>query len=569
MTTERPWLAAYPQGIDWHAPIPERPLHALLDDAVAKWPHNPAIDFLGKTTTYAELGKLVDRAAAGFAAQGVKKGVKVGLFLPNCPQFVIAYYGVLKAGGTVVNYSPLYSEPELKHQIDDSGTTMMVTLDLVALYPKMKAMLAQTKLEKLFVSTLSWALPFPKSLLFPLVKGKEIAKPDWSDARHVRWAAIVGGAPGFTPPTIDPRQDVAVLQYTGGTTGVSKGAMLSHANLYANTIQAGYWFAGLEHGKERMLGVLPFFHVFAMTGVMNLGLHVGAEIIMHPRFELQAVLTDIQKKQPTLMPGVPTMFTAINNHPRIGDYNLKSLKACISGGAPLPAEVKQRFEALSGCKLVEGYGLTETSPVACCNPLFGTNKTNSIGLPLPGTEIVIVDREEPLKLLPRGEAGEICIKGPQVMLGYWNRPEATAEALAGGMLHTGDVGYLDEDGYTFIIDRKKDLILVSGFNVYPRHVEEAVYQHPAVAECTVIGIPDDYRGETPKAFVKLKDGQTVTADELTAFLRERLGKAEVPSEVEFRAELPKTMIGKLSKKELVAEEKAKHAARKAGAQPAP
>jgi long-chain acyl-CoA synthetase len=265
------------------------------------------------------------------------------------------------------------------------------------------------------------------------------------------------------------------------------------------------------------------------------------------------------------MPGVPTMFTAINNHPRIGDYNLKSLKACISGGAPLPAEVKQRFEALSGCKLVEGYGLTETSPVACCNPLFGTNKTNSIGLPLPGTEIVIVDREEPLKLLPRGEAGEICIKGPQVMVGYWNRPEATAEALAGGMLHTGDVGYLDEDGYTFIIDRKKDLILVSGFNVYPRHVEEAVYQHPAVAECTVIGIPDDYRGETPKAFVKLKDGQTVTAEELTAFLRERLGKAEVPSEVEFRAELPKTMIGKLSKKELVAEEKAKHAARKAAA----
>jgi len=560
--TDRPWLKRYPENIPWDVTLPEKPLFALLDDAVARFPNNPAVDFLGRTYTYTELSRLVDRAAKGLQAIGVGKGIKVGLFLPNCPQFIIAYYGILKAGGTVVNFSPLYSEPELKHQIEDSHTDIMVTLDLALLYPKMRAMLKTSRLKKLVVGTMQEALPFPKNLLFPLVKRKDIATVERDD-RHVPFKQLIANDGAFKPQSIDPREDIAVLQYTGGTTGVSKGAMLTHANLYANTVQASMWFAGLEPGKERMMGVLPFFHVFAMTVVMNLSIMVGAEIVMHPRFELLPVLKDVTRKRPTLMPGVPTMFTAINNLAEIDQYDLSSLKACISGGAPLPLEVKQKFEQMSGCKLVEGYGLTECSPIASCNPLFGVNKEGSIGLPLPGTQIVIVDRETQSRVLPQGEAGEICIVGPQVMKGYWGRPEATADTIRQGRLHTGDVGYLDEDGYTFIIDRMKDLILCGGFNVYPRHVEEAIYQHPAVAEVTVIGIPDDYRGESPKAFIKLKDGQGLTADELMAFLRERLGKHEVPTEIEFRPELPKTMIGKLSKKELVAEEKKKYEARKA------
>jgi long-chain acyl-CoA synthetase len=563
---DRPWLQRYPEGIDWSAKIAPRPLYALVDDAAVRFPNKPAIDFLGRTYTFADLKTLTDRAAAGFRSLGVQKGTKVGLFLPNCPQFVVCYYGILKAGGTVVNYSPLYSEPELRHQIEDSGTEIMVTLNLQLLYPKMKALLGKTRLRHLVVGTMSEVLPFPKSLLFPLVRRKDIAAVD-GGADHTAYAALLKAGTVAPPSPVDATEDVAVIQYTGGTTGVAKGAMLTHHNIHANAVQCGMWFAGLEPGGERVMGVLPLFHVFAMTAVMNFPLLIGAEIIMHPRFELVPVLKDIVRKKPTLMPGVPTMFTAINNYPDIKSYNLSSLKGCISGGAPLPLEVKQRFESMTGCKLIEGYGLTESSPVVAANPLYGLNKSNSIGVPLPGTDIIIVDREDPTKILPRGEAGEICVTGPQVMKGYWNRPEATAEVLRDGRLRTGDVGYMDDDGYTFIIDRIKDLILVGGFNVYPRHVEEAIYQHPAVAEVTVIGIPDDYRGESPKAFVKLKDGETVTADALTAFLRERLGKHEIPSAIEFRKELPKTLIGKLSKKELVAEERKKHEAKQQNARP--
>ena len=305
-----------------------------------------------------------------------------------------------------------------------------------------------------------------------------------------------------------------MLQYTGGTTGVPKGAMLTHANIFINTMQCGVWFPALEPGAERIMGVLPFFHVFAMTAVMNMSIHLGAVIIMHPRFELDAVLKDVNKKRPTVFDGVPTMFGAINNHPKLQDFDLKSIKACISGGAPLPVEVKQRFEELSGCKLVEGYGLTECSPVATCNPFSDDAKAGSIGLPMPGTVIEIVDRDDPGKVLPQGETGEICVSGPQVMAGYWRNEAATRDVIVDGRLRTGDVGYTDEDGYTFIIDRIKDLILVSGFNVYPRHVEDGIYQHPAVEEVTVIGVPDEYQGQSVKAFVKLREGQALGEEEL-------------------------------------------------------
>lgn len=556
MSEHHPWLKKYPNHVAWDTKIPERPLFTLLDDSVAEHGSKTSLDFLGATYTYAKLGELVSRAAAGFQALGVGKGVKVGLFLPNCPQFVVCYFGILKAGGTVVNYSPLYSEPDLKHQIEDSETDIMVTLGLTALYPKMANLLQTSRIEKLVVGTLQEVLPFPKNLLFPIVKKGEIAKVP-ADSNHITFRQLLANDGRFSAPDIDVREDVAVLQYTGGTTGVSKGAILTHANLFANVQQAMLWNADAAVGEERMMAVLPFFHVFAMTVVMNLTLALAGSIVMRPRFELEPVLKDISRKKPTLFPGVPTMYTAINNHPKLGDFDLTSLKTCLSGGAPLPLEVKQRFEHLSGCKLIEGYGLTECAPLATANPFDGLSKEGSAGLPVPGTTITIVDRDDPHKILAQGEDGEICVSGPQVMKGYWNSEEATAETIVDGRLRTGDVGHLDEDGYLFIIDRKKDLILVGGFNVFPRHVEEGIYQHAAVEEVTVIGVPDDYTGEVVKAFVKLKTGSTLSADDLRQFLKDKIGKHEMPKHVEFRDELPKTMIGKLSKKELVAEELSK------------
>ena len=553
--TDPLWLAKYPENVQWDAEIPEGPLFAILDEAVERFPDNESMDFLGKRYSYAELGNAVARAAAGFRALGVGKGVKVGLFLPNCPQFVIAFFGILKAGGTVVNYSLLYSEDQLAYQIEDSETDIMVTLSLEALYPKMTALLKRSRVSKLVVGTLQAALPFPKNVLFPLLRRNEIARVP-HDAEHIAFSKLLDNDGKGTPPEIDPRTDIAVLQYTGGTTGVSKGAMLTHANLYANTHQARMWTPDLEPGRERMMGVLPFFHVFAMTAVMNLTIALGGSIVMRPRFELDPVLEDVTRKKPTLFPGVPTMYTAIINHPKLEKFDLTSIKVCLSGGAPLPVEIKRRFETLSGCKLVEGYGLTETSPLATANPFDGLNKEGSIGLPVPGTSIAIVDKEDPHKLLPQGEDGEICVSGPQVMKGYWRRDEETAATIVDGRLLTGDVGHIDADGYVFIIDRKKDLMLVSGFNVFPRKVEEGIYRHPAVEEVTVIGVPDDYTGEAVKAFVKLKDGAALDAGELKDFLTDKLGRHELPKHIEFRNELPKTMIGKLSKKELVAQEAA-------------
>lgn len=560
---DMPWLKSYPADVKYDATFAEKPLFALLDESARKFADRPAIDFLGRKFTWGQVLDMANRAAKGFQALGVGKGVKVGLFLPNTPHFVVCYYAVLKAGGTVVNYSPLYSEPELKYQIEDSETDFMVTLGLQALYPKIGSLLKQTRLKKAIVGTLQEMLPFPKSLLFPLAKKKDIAQVP-NDDRHVSFKALTANDGAYTPAAIAPKDDVAVLQYTGGTTGQPKGAMLTHYNLACNTEQARMWFTDCREGEERMMGVLPFFHVFAMTSVMNMAVRIGAEIIMHPRFDLEAVMKDLPKKKPTIFHGVPTMYVAISNHKDIKTTDITSLRGCLSGGAPLPVEVKQKFEALSGAKLIEGYGLTESSPVACCNPLNGVNKAGSIGLPVPGTKIVITDPDNPSRIMPRGERGELCIEGPQVMKGYWKKPEATAKTLQDGRLHTGDVATIDEDGYVFIVDRIKDLVLVGGFNVYPRNVEEAIYKHEAVEECTVIGVPDDYSGERVKAFVKLKAGKTAKPEDIIAFCQDKLGRHEIPKEVEIRDALPKTMIGKLSKKELVEEERKKYAAKKQG-----
>ncbi len=557
-----PWEKSYPDEIDWNAPLPKAPLQRLLDDAVARFADRPAIDFMDKVTTYRELGDLANRAAEGFQKLGVGKGTKVGILLPNCTNFVAIYYGVLKAGGTVVNVNPLYAIEEIKSQIEDSEADILVTLDLSILYDKARIALDQTRLTHLVICPMAEMLPGLKKLLFPLVKRSELAKIP-RDSRHVFFRALTDNPGRPTPIEVEVDDDIAVLQYTGGTTGTSKGAMLTHANLSANVAQGAMMMPGAEEGKEVMIGVLPLFHVFAMAVVVNFSIRIGAKMILLPRFELDNVLKVVHKKRPTFFPAVPTIYIAINGHPDVaaGKYDLSSIKLCLSGGASLPREVQEKFQELSGCTLVEGYGLSETSPIATCNPTTpGGSREGSLGVPVPGTVVDICAIDDPEKVLPQGEVGEICISGPQVMKGYWLREDATAETIVEGRLRTGDVGHLDEDGYLFIIDRKKDLVLVSGYNVFPRNVEEAIYRHPAVAEVTVIGVPDDYTGEAVKAFVKLGEGQALDADGLREFLADKLGRHEQPKHVEFRDELPKTMIGKLSKKELVAEEAAKREA---------
>jgi long-chain acyl-CoA synthetase len=554
--TSQPWLASYPADVDWHAKIPVKPLHGLLDEAVLRFADRCCIDFLDKRYSYREIGALANRAAKGLMKLGVRRGTKVGLFLPNCPYSVIFYYAILKAGGTVVNFNPLYAERELVHQIQDSDTEIMVTLDLKALCDKLLPLMANTGLKQVIVCSMAAILPFPKNILFPVAKRKEIARLAGNE-RTISFDEVVANDGAVASPAIDPESDIALLQYTGGTTGVPKGAMLTHANVVANAVQLRLWAPGLGGEHEKILGVLPLFHVFAMTVVMNHGLLLGAEMILLPRYELKQLLKTIDKKKPSMFVGVPTLYAAINNAKQTQGIDLSSLKYCISGGAPLPLEVKHRFEELSGCVLVEGYGLSETAPVATCNPFLGINKEGSIGLPLPGTtvEIVAIDGSE--RVLPAGERGEVCIRGPQVMKGYWKKPEESAKALKGGRFHSGDIGYIDTEGYIYIVDRLKEMILCGGYNVYPRNVEEAIYMHPAVAECAVIGIADAIRGQTVKAFVVPREGQTVTKEALCEFLKDKLSPIEMPKLIEFRQSLPKTAIGKILKKTLVAEEEAK------------
>ena len=550
-----PWLKSYPKDVDWTMAAEPRPLFSLIETAAAEHPERPCTNFLGHSLTYREIADLVDRAAAGLQALGVVKGTKVGLFLPNSPTFIVYYFAVLKAGGVVVNYNPLYSLDELTFQVKDSETELMVTLDLKVLFEKVERLLTDKVLKGAVVCSFPALLPATKAVLFKLFKSKELARPKTSPARDIirLEAEVLTDPETFTPVPIDPEIDIAVLQYTGGTTGTPKGAMLTHANVYLNVEQIVTWAPRLVPGEEKVLAVLPFFHVFAMTVVLNLGVRIAAEQILMPRFTLADALDLITKHRPTLMPGVPTLFNAILNHPNIKSYDLTSLKFCISGGAALPLEIKERFEAVTACALVEGYGLSEASPVVTCNPLDGPVKSGSIGLPLPATIVSLRDLTDPTREVPQGERGE-CVAGPQVMKGYWNRPQETLDQFVGEFVRTGDVGVMDEDGFFFIVDRIKDLIICSGYNVYPRRVEEALYEHATVEEVIVIGISDKYRGEAPKAFVKLKEGEETSKAVLMKHLEAKLSKIEMPADIEFRDKLPRTMIGKLSKKELKAEE---------------
>ncbi len=557
------WLRSYPSDVVWDQTFEPQPLYTLLDHAVAGFGSRVATNFLGKTTTYAELGRQVELVAAGLQRLGVVKGTKVGLFLPNSATFIIYYYAVLKAGGTVVNYNPLYTVDELAFQVRDSETELMVTLDLKLLFSKVEALLQSGVLRRAVVASFPALLPPTKSVLFRLFKSKELSRPQTSPMHgRINLEAEVTADHGPPKPVaIDAQNDIAVLQYTGGTTGTPKGAMLTHANAYINTLQVVSWAPELKDGAERVLGVLPFFHVFAMTVVMNFGVAKASEIIIMPRFVLDDALKLITQTKPTVMPGVPTLFTALMNHPRIQSFDLSSLKFCLSGGAPLPVEVKEGFERLTGCKLVEGYGLSESSPVVTCNPINGGGiRSGKIGVPLPATYVSLRSLDDPTVEVPQGEKGEVCIAGPQVMKGYWNKPQETAAVFTpDGYLRTGDVARMDEDGFFAIEDRIKDLIICSGYNVYPRQIEERIYEIPEVEEVTVIGIKDKYRGEAPKAFIKLKEGRETTAAAVMAYLETKLSRIELPAEIEFRDSLPKTMIGKLSKKELKQEEAARQA----------
>ncbi len=523
---------------------------------MAQWPENIALDFFGKTYTYKRLGEMVDSIAAGMQKIGIGRGTRVGLFMPNCPQYVMCYYAALKVGATLVNFNPLYSHHEIEYQLKDAHVEVMVTVNLTVTYGKLTPFIGNSSLRKVIICNFAEAMPMTKRALFVAAKQKDIFNAP-KDSYHITLNEMLENPPEVVSPNILPDSHIAVLQYTGGTTGVPKGAMLTHSNLYINTLQCRSWMVGLEPGRETMLAVIPFFHVFSMTVALNLAIASGYTIIIHPKFDLKHVLADINDKKPTIMPGVSTLYATINNARNLDKYDLSSIKMCISGGGPLPVDVKEKFEKLTGCALVEGYGLTETSPVVSCNPLQGGGKAGSIGQPFPGTTMEIIDSEDHDTPMPIGEIGEVCVRGPQVMAGYLNRPDETDNVIRNGRLHTGDLGRMDADGYFYIVGRSKEMIIVGGYKVYPRNVEEVIYAHPAVLECAVVGLEHPTRGQMIKAYVVLREGQTLDEAALKEYIKGNISAYAVPHAFEFRSELPKNNIGKILKRVLVEEEKAK------------
>ncbi len=531
------------------------PAWSMLDDTVRRFANCPAIDFFGRRWNWGEIGALAGRAAAGLQRIGVGKGVAVGLCLPNTPYSVVMYYAILQAGGTVVNFNPLYTQKQIADQARDVGVRVMVSADLKMIQDKIGALVAQGAFDQVVMCRFANVLPALTGLAFRLFKRREVALvPD--RAPYLPFQRLIAGAAVPAPVAVDPLRDIAVLQFTGGTTGVPKAAMLSHANIVANVRQVLASGLPVREGRERIMGVLPLFHVFAMTGVMNLGVALGAELLLLPRPDMKPMMRLMRRRRPTLLLGVPTLFNAISNAAEAKGIDLSYIRYGVSGGAAIAAEAAERFTRVTGCRILEGYGLSETAPVLTLNPADGV-RPGSVGQALPGTLIEIRDPEAPERRILAGEKGEICAGGPQVMPGYHNQPEETANAFVDGLLRTGDIGYLDADGYLFIVDRIKDLILCGGYNVYPRVIEEAAHQHPAVREAVAIGVPDAYRGQAPKLFVTLCPGATATGEEIRQMLRQHLNKIELPAVVEVRDTLPKTLIGKLSKKELVAEEAAK------------
>ncbi|HEX9170539.1 MAG TPA: long-chain fatty acid--CoA ligase [Roseiarcus sp.] len=554
--TIQPWVKSYPPAVRSNAPLDLASVQSVLEKAAERFGSQPALEFMGKRTSYAELEALANRAAAGFQKLGVGPGVHVGLYLPNTPHYIIAFFGVLKAGGTVVNYSPLDALHTLQIKIEDSETAILVTLDLAALYPQAEKLIASTRLKTLVVGEFAEMSPVPGPVKAHMAAAGMLAEVKRDD-RCLAFRDLIDNDGRYNAhPVGDLTEALAVIQYTGGTTGSPKGAMLTHANLTAACSLYTEVFTrspdGWRVGEERVLCILPLFHIYSLTVVMLLGFRLGAELVLHPRFDPAAALKDIVEKKITVYMGVPTMHVALLGVPGVEGMDFSALRLCGSGGAPLPVAVQERFEGVIGRRLTEGWGMTETAPIGTFTPREGSRKPGSCGLPYPGTEMKFIDVANPEREVKPGERGEICVKGPNVMKGYWKQPKATADSMTkDGFFRTGDVGYMDADGFVYIVDRTKDMLLCGGFNVYPRNIEEAIYQHPSVEEVSVIGVPDAYRGETPKAFVKLKAGATPpTFEEMKAFLKDRLGKHEMISAMEIRNELPKTPVGKISKKDL-------------------
>ena len=563
---ERPWLAAYDAGVPADIDVPDEPLHAALSAAAGRYPRRTAIRFFGRSLSYAELDVLANRFANVLLALGVQQGDRVALLLPNCPQMVVAYYGGLRAGAVMVPTSPLYVESELEHQLADAGASVVVCLS--SLFGKVQAVRPRLPaLQRVIVTSIKDFFPTRLRLLFSLTRerrdGHRVSLP--GDGRTYWLMRLLSRARSSDPNIEVKADDLALLQYTGGTTGVAKGAMLTHRNLVANTLQVRACFVNLANpsGPDIVMGVLPLFHIYAMTTVMNFSIRGGGTMVLQPRFIVDDVLKAIQRERPHLFPGVPTMYMAINHAPHLSRYNLRSLKGAISGAAPLPREVQARFEQLTGARLIEGYGLTEASPVTHCVPFAAEHRVGTIGVPVPSTEAAIFDQETGTRRLAPGEVGELAVRGPQVMRGYWNRPDETAQVLRDGWLFTGDLARVEPDGYFSIVDRKKDMIITGGMNVYPRDVEEPLYQHPKVKEAVAVGVPDPRWGEAVKVYLVLRDGETATEQEILDYCHARMARYKVPKYVEFRRELPKSLVGKVLRRQLIEEEEARQASRRA------
>lgn len=553
MSKNKPfWIKSYPENVRPNIEYPDTSLYTNLDQSARNYPQRTASIFMGGKLTYSQLKNHVDRLARALSDRGIKKGDRIALMLPNTPQMIISYYAALRLGAVAVGVNPMYTERELTHQLNDSQSETLIFLDLLA--PKALKVAPQTPVKRLIATGIKDYLPFPKNILYPF-KAKKAGQ--WAEipagSGVLDFKTLLNGAPPSPPEVEVKAEDLAVLQYTGGTTGLSKGAMLTHRNLVANVLQLAEWDTEKKVGQETYLCVLPFFHSFGMTVCMNVGINSAATLVLVPRFDLKMVLEHIHKYKVNLFPGTPTIYVAIISSPDLKNYDMTSLRACLSGGAPLPLEVQVKFQEITGSKLMEGYGLSETSPVTHANR-FDTKAEGSIGLPMPDTLCKVVDSESGETELPVGEVGEICVQGPQVMKGYWNKPEENEKILRNGWFYTGDIGRMDERGMAFIVDRKKELIIAGGYNIYPREVEEVLYEHPKIKEAAVAGVADPYRGENVKAFIVLKEGQTATEQEIVSFCKERLAPYKVPKLVEFRPDLPKTMVGKILKRVLKEEE---------------
>ena len=559
---DKPWLKFYESHVPEYIDYPHITMPAALEQTAAKYPDHPALIYKNNVINYREYNALVDRFAAALQQFGVKKGDRVAIHLLNCPQFPIAYYATLRIGAIVVPCNPVYTAREMLHQINDSGAEIIITLSMM--YPIIEKIRAQTKLRNVIVANIKDYFPGFLKLLFTLLMEKKGGhRVDISGAENTYWFMdVLGSAPAKPEPVEVTWDDTAVLMYTGGTTGVSKGAQLTHKNILVNAYQCKVWL-NPEEAKGISMTALPLYHSYAMTTCMNFDTITASAMLLVPNpRDLDDVLKTIDKQKPTYYPGVPAMYVAINNHPDLEKYDVSSIVACISGAAGLPVEVQQRFQELTGARLVEGYGLSEASPVTHANPMFGENRVGTIGVPWPDTEVKVVDSDTGRNVLGVGEEGELCVRGPQVMKGYWQMPTETANSLrtddegGGPWLHTGDVAVMDQDGYFKIVDRKKDMILgAGGYNIYPREIEDVLYEHPKVMEAAAVGVPVEGKGERPKAYIVLKPGETATEEEIIAFCKENMAPYKVPKFVEFRDDLPKTTVGKILRRVLLEEER--------------